>query len=282
MSEVFTVPAAEFDCATMLARFRWPDGFQCACGGRRFGRIQSRPRVWRCADCRRQRSVTADTALHRSHLAIRDWLLAMVSMCDPGGISAAALADLQQRRYETIWRLAHKLRAGFPPATEPPAPPYCSWPMPMIMRDDPRKRVLTVFLGASGSPVMLPADSPRNLAWRRNGGPGRSETWPAGMALRRRLSEVHHGVSNRWLPRYVGEFCGVWSAADAAARMAAAATRREWIPWRSLSPPPYQSSRAPFAIQLRTSSTLSSSNPWDPSGIGDPLMSGAPSSFLIR
>jgi hypothetical protein len=244
------VPQSEFDCATLLSRLRWPDGFRCPCGCARFGRILTRPRVWRCNACRRQRSVTAGTALHRSHLTIRAWMLAASGMCEPGGLSAAALAERQQRRYETAWRLAHKLRAGVPPPLEPPPAPFHVGVTRLTMRDEPHTRPIVVFVGKhERSLSMLPVEAPTLLKWRIAAERGRGDTWEPGNALWRRLGSVHHGVSNRWLGSYVGEFRHQWlRGGDAALELALRAARREWIPWKALPPPRW---RRPFVGEPR-------------------------------
>ena len=60
---------SEEKCIEHLAGLRWPGGFACAgCGGRQAWRLKARPRVYECAACHRQESVTAGTvdSNHRS------------------------------------------------------------------------------------------------------------------------------------------------------------------------------------------------------------------------
>src|SRR6516164_7353483 len=54
----------EAACIAALAELRWPNGFICA--GWRGYQLAARPRVFECADCGRQHSVTAGTVFHRT------------------------------------------------------------------------------------------------------------------------------------------------------------------------------------------------------------------------
>src|SRR6266849_6232330 len=57
----------EAACIAALAELRWPNGFICAgCAGRLAYQLAARPRVFECADCGRQHSVTAGTVFHRT------------------------------------------------------------------------------------------------------------------------------------------------------------------------------------------------------------------------
>jgi hypothetical protein len=60
-----------------LARSRWgPTGFRCPhCGNdRAYHLAPRRPRVFQCTRCRKQRSVTAGTAMHGTKLPLRVWV----------------------------------------------------------------------------------------------------------------------------------------------------------------------------------------------------------------
>ena len=98
-------------CATFLAELRWPGGFRCECGGTRAWHHVSRPRVFQCAACRHQYSVTAGTIMHRSKVSLEEWFWAAWAFGqDKRGVSALGLSRALGRRYETVWRLLHKLR----------------------------------------------------------------------------------------------------------------------------------------------------------------------------
>ena len=104
----------EASCIAALARLRWPEGFACAgCNGRTAYQLVSRPRVFECAGCGRQHSVTAGTVLHRTRTPLRKWFAAAWLMAqDKRGVSALFLARELALRYDTAWLMAHKLRHG--------------------------------------------------------------------------------------------------------------------------------------------------------------------------
>ena len=106
--------ADEESCILALAAGRWPRGFVCGrCGHGRCYRHARRARVFECAGCGRQESVTAGTLLHRTRTPLRKWFLAAWLMGrDKRGVSALFLARELGLRYETAWLMAHKLRHG--------------------------------------------------------------------------------------------------------------------------------------------------------------------------
>jgi len=106
--------ADEETCILALAARRWPRGFVCGrCGHRRCYRHTARARVFECAACGRQESVTAGTIFHRTRTPLRKWFLAAWLMGrDKRGVSALFLARELGLRYETAWLMAHKLRHG--------------------------------------------------------------------------------------------------------------------------------------------------------------------------
>ena len=114
--------ATEERCIEHLAGLRWPRGFSCAgCGGRRAWRLQARPRVYECAICHRQESVTAGTVFHRTRTDLAKWFLAAYLMSrDKRGVSAKFLQRELGVAYQTAWTIAHKLRHGL---SEDPARP---------------------------------------------------------------------------------------------------------------------------------------------------------------
>ena len=112
----------EAACIAALAELRWPNGFICAgCAGRLAYQLTARPRVFECADCGRQRSVTAATVLHRTRTPLRKWFAAawLIGQ-DKRGVSALFLARELALRYETAWLMAHKLRHGLSERPESP------------------------------------------------------------------------------------------------------------------------------------------------------------------
>ena len=104
----------EAACIAALAELRWPNGFVCAgCAGRLAYQLATRPRVFECAGCGRQHSVTAGTVFHRTRTPLRKWFAAawLIGQ-DKRGVSALFLARELALRYDTAWLMAHKLRHG--------------------------------------------------------------------------------------------------------------------------------------------------------------------------
>jgi transposase-like protein len=98
-------------CTSYLMDLRWPKGFACpGCGGGK-GWPTARGTVF-CAECERQTSPTAGTILHRSHVPVSSWFLAMWLACtQKTGLSAAGLQrELGLGSYRTAWLMLQKLR----------------------------------------------------------------------------------------------------------------------------------------------------------------------------
>lgn len=102
----------EAACIAAVAKLRWPEGFACGgCDGRRAYQLAARPRVFECAGCGRQESVTAGTIFHRTRTPLRTWFIAAWLMAqDKRGVSALFLSRELDLRYETAWLMAQKLR----------------------------------------------------------------------------------------------------------------------------------------------------------------------------
>jgi transposase-like protein len=114
--------ATEEACQEYLAACRWPDGFACPrCGHARAYRVTVR-RVWQCAACRYQVSLTAGTILHNTKTPLTTWFwAAYLTVTDKRGLSALLLQrQLGLRRYETAWMLLHKLRRAMVNAAREP------------------------------------------------------------------------------------------------------------------------------------------------------------------
>jgi len=98
-------------CDRFLVRRRWPGGPECP-------RCQFRD-PWRtvrgrfcCRRCRWQTSVTAGTAMHRSHVPLRRWFWTAGLLCSSRTpISAKSLQRvLGIGCYRTAWLMLHKMR----------------------------------------------------------------------------------------------------------------------------------------------------------------------------
>src|SRR6266851_3446363 len=112
----------EAACIAALAELRWPKGFVCpGCARRLAYQLAARPRVFECAGCGRQHSVTAGTVFHRTRTPLRKWFAAAWLIAqDKRGVSALFLARELALRYDTAWLMAHKLRHALSERAEYP------------------------------------------------------------------------------------------------------------------------------------------------------------------
>lgn len=109
----------EDDARELLESIRWPDGAVCPhCG--EFERVKimggkaTRPGLYKCYACRKQFTVTVGTIMHRSHITLKQWVLAFYSICShKKGVSALQLQrDLGLGSYKSAWHLAHRIRCA--------------------------------------------------------------------------------------------------------------------------------------------------------------------------
>ena len=109
-------------CRDALEAIRWPSGVACLrCGDMDVSEITTR-NVWACASCDYRFSVTVGTIMHRSHLPLRKWFLAIYLMCESKkGMSANQLKRTLGVQYKTAWHLCHRIREamGNDPFTGP-------------------------------------------------------------------------------------------------------------------------------------------------------------------
>jgi len=98
-------------CRDTLEAIRWPEGVACVrCGDTDIGEIDSRNQ-YHCRGCGYRFSVTAGTIMHRSHLPLRKWFLAIYLMCQSKkGMSANQLKRMLGVQYKTAWHLCHRIR----------------------------------------------------------------------------------------------------------------------------------------------------------------------------
>jgi transposase-like protein len=102
----------EASCIQALADLRWPDGFVCnKCDATKAYHLESRPRIYECAACGHQHSITAGTAFHKTRTDLRKWFMAAYLIGhDKRGVSAMMVSRELGIRYETAWLMCHKLR----------------------------------------------------------------------------------------------------------------------------------------------------------------------------
>lgn len=100
-----------------IERIRWPEGTVCPhCGvigtAYELKGASTRDGVYKCADCRKQFTVSVGTIMHRSHLTMKQWLITFHLMCSSKkGISALQLQrELGLGSYKTALFLTHRIR----------------------------------------------------------------------------------------------------------------------------------------------------------------------------
>lgn len=110
--EKFQNPLAAAD---YLESIRWPEGPVCPhCGEseRTPYALKSKTRkLWKCAACRKQFTVTVGTIFEGSHVGLHKWLLAFYLLCSSKkGMSAHQLHRMLGVTYKTAWFMAHRIR----------------------------------------------------------------------------------------------------------------------------------------------------------------------------
>jgi transposase-like protein len=110
--EKFQDPLAAAD---YLESIRWPDGPVCPhCGEseRKHYLLKSKTRkLWKCAACRKQFTVTVGTIFEGSHIGLHKWLLAFYLLCSSKkGMSAHQLHRMLGVTYKSAWFMAHRIR----------------------------------------------------------------------------------------------------------------------------------------------------------------------------
>jgi len=102
----------EVACLAYLERLRWPEGFLCPhCAATKSWRL-ARRRKLRCAGCRREVSITAETVFADSHLPLMRWFAAAwyVTSQKPGASALGMQRVLGLGSYRSAWAMLHKLR----------------------------------------------------------------------------------------------------------------------------------------------------------------------------
>ena len=103
--------ATEDGCRAYLMQLRWPNGFRCPrCGPTKAWPVRNR--LWQCAACGRQTSVTAGTIFQDIRSPLPTWFRAMWWVTSQKtGVSALGLQRvLGLHSYKTAWTWLHKLR----------------------------------------------------------------------------------------------------------------------------------------------------------------------------
>lgn len=114
--DVFSAPHFRDDTEArkVLEATLWPDGPTCPhCGVVNHAYATKRSGVYRCAEkeCRKDFTVTMNTVMERSKIALHKWLQAFHLMCSSKkGVSAHQLHRTLSIGYEAAWFMAHRIR----------------------------------------------------------------------------------------------------------------------------------------------------------------------------
>jgi hypothetical protein len=103
--------STEEACRAYLHQLRWPDGFHCPkCGQGKAWPVGAR--LFECAACGRQSSVTAGTILQDTRTPLPTWFRAMwwVTSQKTGASALGLQHVLGLGSYQTAWAWLHKLR----------------------------------------------------------------------------------------------------------------------------------------------------------------------------
>lgn len=99
--------------AEYLEGIRWPDGPVCPhCGNpdKHYRLKNQTRRLWKCAKCRKQFTVTVGTIFESSHVGLDKWLLAFYLLCTSKGMSAHQLHRMLGVTYKTAWFIFRRVR----------------------------------------------------------------------------------------------------------------------------------------------------------------------------
>ncbi len=116
MSNAFSAPHFTNDDAArkLIEGVRWPSGPVCShCGSIGRAYVTKRPGVYRCAEheCRKDFSVTTNTVMERSKIALHKWMMGFYLMCaSKKGISAHQLHRSLGITYQSAWFMCHRIR----------------------------------------------------------------------------------------------------------------------------------------------------------------------------
>ncbi len=92
----------EEGCFNHLHKLHWPDGFRCPKCGYTKAYFMKKRKVFQCASCRNQTSLTANTIFHRTRTPLRKWFWAVYLIgSDKRGCSAKRLTRLIDVSYAT-------------------------------------------------------------------------------------------------------------------------------------------------------------------------------------
>src|SRR5215210_6100769 len=175
--------------AEYLEGIRWPNGPVCPhCGEfeRKPYRLKHQTRkLWKCAACRKQYTVTVGTIFESSHIPLNKWLLAFYLLCSSKkGMSAHQLHRMLGITYKSAWFVFHRVREA--------------------MRDPAFTTRLTGTVEADETYI---GGKRRHIPGERTGGrPGpKDQNKAAVMTLVERGGRARSSTSPGWMRRTSGE-----------------------------------------------------------------------------
>jgi transposase-like protein len=112
VDERFQDPLAAAD---YLESIRWPNGPVCPhCGESErapYKLPHNTRKLWKCAACRKQFTVTVGTIFEGSHIGLHKWLLAFYLLCSSKkGMSSHQLHRMLGITYKSAWFMTHRIR----------------------------------------------------------------------------------------------------------------------------------------------------------------------------
>jgi transposase-like protein len=112
MQEFFERFPNDEACREYLVHVRWNDGFRCPSCGHTVAWKKARGVKYRCAQCRRDTSVTSGTLFGDSRIPLRLWFQALwLVVSQKGGTSALGMARvIGVNRQKTGWYLLQRIR----------------------------------------------------------------------------------------------------------------------------------------------------------------------------
>ena len=124
MADLFAPHFQDADKAReYLEKLRWTNGPVCPhCGVEdahyALKGASHRPGLMKCADCRKQFSVTVGTVFERSKIPLNKWLMAVHLMCaSKKAISSHQLHRMLGVTYKSAWFMTHRIREAMKPGS---------------------------------------------------------------------------------------------------------------------------------------------------------------------
>lgn len=98
-------------CINALIRYHWPNGFICPACSCSKAYFLTKRKLYQCAACKHQVSITAGTIFHSTKLPLVSWFLGIYLVAaDKGSVSALRLSKHLDIAWKTAWRMLQKIR----------------------------------------------------------------------------------------------------------------------------------------------------------------------------